>query len=156
MAETQIITSPVSGVIVMPPPTRGEDQKLPPYRIDEMNVSMAMGEIVDWGLTMLGVPEVWKRTRGKGIRVGVADTGCPDHPDLEIAAAEDFTKSRSGVFDIQGHSCLHPDGVIYTSFCGLETIEKLYDRVESEPVEMQDGSLVKFLSDTPIYTLGMD
>lgn len=87
--------------------------RLPPYTMDMLDVQMPHAEVVDWGLRLLGIEEVWKATKGRGIFVGVADTGRPDHPDLEgaIVDAADFTESESGVWDKQGHST-HVCGII--------------------------------------------
>src|SRR5438132_1122518 len=36
-----------------------------------------------WGLTMIKVPKAWQLTRGRGVTVGVVDTGADfHHPDL--------------------------------------------------------------------------
>lgn len=50
-------------------------------------------ETVDWGLRLLGVPDLWPTTRGRGVKVGVLDTGvAPLHPDLQpIAKMKDMT-----------------------------------------------------------------
>ena len=78
--------------------------KLPPYSVEQ--VLVAQSQVVDWGVRALGVPELWRKTRGKGVRVAVLDTGAPDHPDLAgaVLEARDFTGSRYGSRDVQGHS----------------------------------------------------
>ena len=68
-------------------------------------------EIYDWSLEFLGIPELWKQTRGsisgKPVRVAVLDTGVDTkHKDLQdgaIADAFDFTGSRFGPEDVMGH-----------------------------------------------------
>lgn len=60
----------------------------------------------DWGVTLLNAPAVWKTTKGKGVKVAVLDTGASlTHPDLKEAYKEskDFTRSRTGAADVQGH-----------------------------------------------------
>lgn len=57
----------------------------------------------DWGVVALKAPEAWVRTKGKGVTVAVLDTGAPSHPDLKVKAQKDFTGSRSGSADRQGH-----------------------------------------------------
>ncbi|MBV9125348.1 MAG: S8 family peptidase [Planctomycetes bacterium] len=84
---------------------------LPPFTV--LRVMTARTQVVDWGLTALGVPDLWKQTKGKGVRVAVIDTGMPDHPDLvpAIQGVQDFTGSQFGPRDVQGHST-HCCGII--------------------------------------------
>jgi subtilisin family serine protease len=86
--------------------------KLPPFKVEQIFVAMA--ETQDWGLKLFGIPKVWSRTKGEGVKVAVLDTGVAlDHPDLkgQIVAARDFTGSRSGPADLHGHGT-HCAGVI--------------------------------------------
>lgn len=80
--------------------------RLPPYETNMLGVVMAKSEVQDWGIVLAHIPNAWKKTRGKGIRIGICDTGKPVHEDLDgaIVAAKDFTGSASGVVDRQGHS----------------------------------------------------
>ncbi len=86
--------------------------RLPPFTVEQLFVSMA--ETQDWGLKLFGIPQIWTRTKGEGVRVAVLDTGAAlDHPDLkgQIVAAKDFTGSASGAADVHGHGT-HCCGVI--------------------------------------------
>lgn len=69
-------------------------------------VSTPFAETFDWSLTAYGIPDLWKQTRGKGIRVCVLDTGVDaNHPDLRgaIGEARDFTRSMRGAADFHSH-----------------------------------------------------
>ena len=86
--------------------------RLPPLAVETTYRSLS--ETIDWGLSMVGVPEQWQQTRGQGIRVAVLDTGIDEnHVDLAEAIddARDFTRSRSGPIDKQGHGT-HVAGTI--------------------------------------------
>jgi subtilisin family serine protease len=64
------------------------------------------GEVQDWGLANLNIPNAWSKTKGKGIVVGVLDTGVmKNHRDLknQILSAKDFSGSASGADDKNGH-----------------------------------------------------
>jgi subtilisin len=67
----------------------------------------------DWGHTNLNIPDAWKTATGKGVTVAVCDTGVDYHQDLQdaIVAARDFTGSRSGTQDVQGHGT-HCAGIV--------------------------------------------
>ena len=88
--------------------------RIPPYRVDRVLFELEQGERIDWGLSLLHVPDHWKETAGQGVRVAVLDTGIDAaHPDLSAAmdASRDFTNSPFGVADAQGHGT-HTAGII--------------------------------------------
>lgn len=71
-------------------------------------------DYVDWGLKAIGAETAWKKTKGKGIKVAVLDTGIDlNHPDLieNIKKTVDFSGSRYGVEDLNGHGT-HVAGII--------------------------------------------
>lgn len=70
----------------------------------EVYLAQDLADIVDWGLSIHGIPDSWLTAgKGEGIVVGVADTGRPDHEDLDVAYAANFTESVTDK-DRQGHS----------------------------------------------------
>lgn len=92
----------------MPSPT----YRLPPVTVEATYIELA--ETVDWSLNLYHVPPLWKQSRGQAVRVAVLDTGIDaDHPDLNAAIenARDFTGSRSGPIDHNGHGT-HVSGTI--------------------------------------------
>ena len=85
---------------------------LPPFRIEA--VLTELSETVDWGLSAYHIPDHWKATRGSGVKVAILDTGIDEsHPDLAAAIddARDFTRSRFGPIDQNGHGT-HTSGTI--------------------------------------------
>ena len=90
--------------LAAPPPRIGlPPEELKPERLFQ---TVAADEGPDWGVVILNVPEVWKTTKGKGVKVCVGDTGASlTHPDLKEAykGSRDFTGSKTGVTDVQGH-----------------------------------------------------
>lgn len=77
----------------------------------------ALSEQIPWSLSKYNVPSIWTQTRGKGVRVGVLDTGLDSKQvsqgDLKgaIRNAKDFTDSRVGWQDVHGHGT-HVTGTI--------------------------------------------
>jgi len=85
---------------------------IPPFKVEKVFTSNS--QTVDWGIELVGVPNFWKYTKGRGIKVAVLDTGIAyKHPDLEgaILDMKDFTNSRSGASDMNGHGT-HCAGII--------------------------------------------
>ncbi len=88
--------------------------RLPPYRIESTFSPQSLQEVIDWGLALLHVPDHWKRTAGAGVRVAILDTGVDaSHRDLASAIddARDFTRSRFGTADRNGHGT-HVAGIV--------------------------------------------
>lgn len=77
------------------------------YRLPDdwkiQRVPTALSETVDWSHEFLGIPAAWRVTRGRGIKMLVLDTGCANHPDLDIEDGMDFTRSIHGASDSHGH-----------------------------------------------------
>jgi subtilisin len=79
--------------------------QLPPYFVEDENFA-PLSQTIDWGVAMLGLPDLWKETQGEGVKIALLDTGSgKQHPDLAeaIILEQDFTGSRYGPADINGH-----------------------------------------------------
>jgi len=71
--------------------------KLPPYKVERLISSLADSEVIDWGLKMLNVPQIWRETEGEGIRIAIIDTaGTSKHPDLQGAILNDLCADFTG------------------------------------------------------------
>lgn len=127
---------------------------LEPYTVKECVT--ALSEVEDYNHALLGIPEMWKRTRGAGVKVAILDTGCPRHIDLRIAGCRDFSDSPD-VADRQGHGCVEGDVLVHTSTNGIGKIRDLYEGTDVQPVDVKfpDGtvSAEKDVSGLDMYTL---
>lgn len=89
--------------------------KLPPDEAapnELIVITAAAGDVADWGHGVIDVPAAWKLSKGKGAKVAVLDTGYDGgHRDLKRMSGKDFTGSRSGAADVNGHGT-HCAGVI--------------------------------------------
>lgn len=99
------------------------EYRLPPNELvpDQVQASQDAGDAPDWGHQTIGVPDAWKVTKGKGATVAVLDTGCDQsHRDLkaQLVAAKDFTGSRSGSSDVNGHGT-HCAGIVLAAENGV-------------------------------------
>jgi subtilisin family serine protease len=104
--------------------------RLPPIKVNELIQFMPYSQSVDWGMSILGIPELWKMTKGKGVKVAILDTGIDfNHKDLTGAfnTPYDLTNSRSGAFDIAGHGCIRKGTKVYTGDYGLQKVEDLWE-----------------------------
>lgn len=84
---------------------------IPPFRVELLYDSAALAETIDWGLAAYHVPEVWRQTKGEGVKVAVLDNGCDlSHPDLVNQIDEHRSFVRGG-WDSGDHGT-HVAGII--------------------------------------------
>lgn len=122
--------------------------RLLPYRARVLRGAAA--EQIDWGVRLLGAPDIWKLTQGEGVTVAVLDTGSsPAHPDLADAflrrgkkvAGGNFTSAKKDDFiDCQDHGT-HCSGIIAAGRNGRGVVG-VAPRVKILPVKIlgDDGS----------------
>ena len=60
-----------------------------------------LSEVEDYNLKLMNIPEMWKRTKGKGVRVAVLDTGTPTHDDVPVKGK--FSAVPNYLYDENGH-----------------------------------------------------
>jgi subtilisin family serine protease len=82
----------------------GEINKMPFQRpaYQRKEIFSALGQSKNWGIDMFQVPELWKYSKGKGVKIAILDTGATDpaHVDLQGAyvACRNFTSDKPGSF----------------------------------------------------------
>ncbi len=83
------------------------------------------GEVIDYGVQMVGAPLEWHETMGDGVRIGVIDTGIDaDHIDLKNRVRDyvNFSGgSRDNVTDENGHGT-HISGILCAEKNGVGVI----------------------------------
>jgi subtilisin family serine protease len=82
-----------------------------------------VGETTPWGVDFVHAPQVWPLAMGRGIRVGVMDTGIdPSHPDLpNYRGGYDFFNNDDSPSDGNGHGT-HMAGTIGAARNGFGTV----------------------------------
>lgn len=88
---------------------------LPPVFRGPQYMALPLAGEVNWGMEVLGVNQLRTITDGDGLKIGVVDTGIDDtHPILapNFVAAKDFTGSRNGYRDVNGHGT-HVSGTVF-------------------------------------------
>ena len=85
---------------------------LPPYRVEAVAHALPSTGI-DWSISAYGLPALWSRHQGAGVRVGILDTGIdPTHTDLAgaVVGYHNLTKDCTP-YDTNGHGT-HVAGVV--------------------------------------------
>lgn len=103
--------------------------KLPRYKIgndarniDDLTQIAEEGDVrerINWGHYLLGIPNSWSQSQGKGIKVAILDTGVDmDHPDLKDAIVDTKDFTEEGIEDVNGHGT-HCAGIIGARLNGV-------------------------------------
>ena len=68
-----------------------DDEFIPmiPDTAPEYTVSL-LGQVQDYNHDLTNVPVMWRRTKGRGAKVVVLDTGMPKHRDVTVTGAKSF------------------------------------------------------------------
>lgn len=126
-----------------------------PFRLLEhsiSSVSLAPEQQIDWGLTLFGIPQLWKLSRGEGVNVAIIDSGIAEtHGDLAgaLKLARDFTNSPIGYYDRVGHGT-HLAGIVaardndwgvvgIAPSCQLLAAKVVDDNGEADPTAVIDA-----------------
>lgn len=80
--------------------------KLPPYKVEGISDILPLSRTAGWHIRQLGIENVHKTTKGKGVKVGVIDTGI-DESCLELQ------RSLKKYIDVTGEGTTAPPHVIH-------------------------------------------
>ena len=115
--------------------------KLPPYEVEEVLTLDEVKQKLGWEITAFNLPDAWSITQGEGVKIAICDTGCDlDHPDLvgNLLPGINFVQPGTPPNDDNQHGCVSPDCLVHTNFCGIETIENLFNRLNCNVQEITD------------------
>jgi subtilisin len=86
----------IGGVFIIP---GGERLKILDIIVKEI-LSELPQQKIDWGTKLIGADRAWAKYKGRGIKIGIIDTGIDyNHPDL----APNIKKIRSFIDDTDGY-----------------------------------------------------
>ena len=100
---------------------------------------------IDWGVKAINAHKVWDKTKGKGVKVLVMDTGINvNHKDLKISSKHNLIERNDNVEDMNGHGT-HVAGLITGRLTGvapeaeLHVVKVLTDSGEGQMASVMDG-----------------
>jgi len=85
-----------------------------PYEVEPVISIQDAKQKAGWGISAFNLPEVWKHTKGAGVKIAVLDTGCAlDHSDLKdgLLPGINLINSRKPPEDDNQHGT-HVTGII--------------------------------------------
>lgn len=108
------------------------------------------GKKIPWGVADIGAPRLWKKSRGRLVRIGVIDTGADfRHPDLRHALRKgvNILDHRLAADDDNGHGT-HIAGTIAAGAAGaFRGIRGVAPAAEIHPVKAFDREGAAYVSD---------
>ena len=115
-----------------------------PYITEDIFTMQSAGQQQGWHISSYNLPEVWKISQGENVTIAVIDSGCDlTHQDLieNLVPGINFVEEGMPPEDSGNHGCVSPDCLIQTNLHGIQTIEELYDIIDSEEKEIdhKDG-----------------
>lgn len=142
-----------------------------PFRISDFKLQKTTdtiaGEIIDYGVKMVGAPLEWGETKGETIRVGIIDTGVDrTHPDLKnrIVKTRNFIDADPrSMCDENGHGT-HVAGIVAASLnrfgvVGVAPACDLYIAKAFLPDGNTDGDAIRraleWLTEEQVHVINM-
>lgn len=130
------------------------------HRVHEsMDASVTVASARAWHMPESIFQPIWDMgITGKGVTIAINDTGVNPHAILpKPRESRNFSDSSGGGnIDRNGHGCIAPDDMIYTSNCGLQEIETFFDRMDGVAHFLEDGAIIKDVSRYNINTMSLD
>jgi intein/homing endonuclease len=104
-------------------------------------------------LETIRAPQAQRLTLGENAVIAVVDSGIDPSKVPEANRLGGWSDTGADPWvDDTGHGCLSGDTKVYTSFCGLVTLEELYDRLEKRYGSHEGRILIP--DEEPIFTIG--
>ncbi len=89
--------------------------QIPSYKLHGVGDIETLSQIFPQNITGLKIPNIWKRTQGKGVMVAVLDTGIQLHSDLvknvDISRSRSFIEGEN-IFDTTTGHGVHVSGIV--------------------------------------------